>query len=95
MAEGEETVHEIHRGIEYLGMDNSIILFSVLVIAIPFITGTFLVLLRGLEIKRDKKYNENFTAAVGVGGLAASWVLSLFLSQNRVIDVPLTSSITK
>lgn len=79
MAEGEEAAHEIHRGIEYLGMDNSIILFSVLVIAVPFITGTFLVLLRALEIKRDKKYNENLTAAIGVGGLAASWVLSLLV----------------
>ena len=66
-------------GLEHLGRDDPLIIFSILIIAIPFIVGTFLTLLRALEIKQDKKYNETLTGSVGVAGIAVPWILSLYV----------------
>lgn len=66
----------------HLGIESNIILYSILVIVIPFATGLFLMLVRGFEIKRGKNYSETFSSTVGVGGLAASWILSLIVAYK-------------
>ena len=73
MAEEGSTVH-------YFGTEENIVLFSILVILVPFITGIFLMGVRGLEIKRGKNYSEKFSSIVGVGGLATSWVFSIIVA---------------
>ncbi|MHA2249351.1 MAG: NADH-quinone oxidoreductase subunit 5 family protein [Candidatus Kariarchaeaceae archaeon] len=50
------------------------------IIAIPFITGFLLLALRAFEIKSDRKLAENLSGGIGVFGLFASWVLSLYVA---------------
>ncbi|OLS25775.1 MAG: F(420)H(2) dehydrogenase subunit L [Candidatus Heimdallarchaeota archaeon LC_2] len=66
--------------IHHFGTDENIIVFSILVILVPFITGIFLMGVRGLEIKRGKNYSERFSSIVGVGGLATSWIFSILVA---------------
>ncbi|MHA2030665.1 MAG: NADH-quinone oxidoreductase subunit 5 family protein [Candidatus Kariarchaeaceae archaeon] len=69
-------------GIEHLGSDDPLILFSILIIGIPFITGTLLTFLRALEIKKEKNYSETFSGTVGVAGIAIPWILSLYVAYE-------------
>ena len=72
--------------IHHFGTDENIIVFSILVILVPFITGIFLMGVRGLEIKRGKNYSERFSSIVGVGGLATSWIFSI-MSQSIISEI--------
>ncbi len=67
-------------GVQHLTIEANIILYSILIIVIPFATGLFLMLLRGFEIKRGKNYSETLSSTIGIGGLATSWILSIIVA---------------
>ncbi len=73
--------------------DPQLIWLTIAVIVIPFITGIFLILLRGLEIIKDlndpqfntdeerkgHNFSEKLTGSIGVAGLSLSWAISLYI----------------
>ncbi len=67
---------------EYFTTNPELIIWAVIVIAIPFITGVILMAMRVFEIKKgdDYKISESFTGLFGSTGLALSWIASIILA---------------
>ena len=60
--------------------NEALILSTLFVVIIPFITGAFLTLYRYVELTKNKRMNENLSGGIAVAGMLGSWVISVYLT---------------
>ncbi|MDH5645467.1 MAG: NADH-quinone oxidoreductase subunit L, partial [Candidatus Heimdallarchaeota archaeon] len=92
----------VEEGIQVIE-DKFLINSAILVILIPFLTGIFLLFLRGLEIRNKTKFSERLTGSIGVAGLLGSLINATIIiftyfnkydakTQRVIGDTPFVSS---